>query len=227
VTADEERERLWGEAFGAEIARIENTSPVLRSRWRAARKGAEGEAWWWTNGPLMIERYLKARPAELTASLPSSTAALSPAEVAIELERTVPVDTPYGPIDYRAIIDRVTVRTDPAGATTLVIRDYKSGYQMPDSTQQLGEYGQVLRLLGVPAQVKITGTYFNARKGEWTPEADLEADGWSAEWFRYHVATGHAERLKLTSGPTPARPSQFCGGCPVRWACPLKNGAKS
>lgn len=222
-------ETLWEQHFGAEIAKIEATSPVPRSRWRASKQGAEGETWWNANGPLMIERYLKARPAEPTAGMPRQPQDQWGAlEDAIELERTVAVQTPYGPIAYRAVIDRITVRPPEHGDSdvTLIIRDYKSGDRMPDSTQQLGEYAQVLRLLGVPPSVRILGSYFNARKGTWTPEVDLEAAGWTAEWFAYHVASGHAERLKLTAGPTPARPSSFCGGCSVRWACPVKNGAR-
>lgn len=216
---------IWDHYFAIEVAKVEASSPVPRSRWRASKQGAEGETWWNANGPEMVKRYLAARPSEPTASF--SIGPNSPSmEPAIEIERTVEVPTPYGPIDYRAIIDRVTVRGgESASFPTLVIRDYKAGATMPSDTQQLGEYANVLRLLGVPPQVKIVGTYFNARKGVWTPEVDLEAEGgggWTAEWFVYHITTGHAQRLALTTGPTPARPSSFCGGCPVRWACPIK-----
>jgi hypothetical protein len=216
-------ETMWSEHFGAEIQKTEASVPVPRSRWRASKGGAEGETWWNVNGPLMIERYLKARPAEPTAMIYNGAQeAVGSSAVAIELERTVAVQTPYGDIDYRAIIDRVTVRSDPqTGATTLVIRDYKTGDRMPYTHEQLGEYANVLRLLGVPPRVRIVGTYFNARKGVWTPEIDLDR-AYSPEWFTYHVTTGHAQRLALTQGPTPARPSTFCGGCPVRWACPVR-----
>lgn len=228
-------ELIWKTAFEAECARIEATSPVPRSRWRASKQGAEGETWWNVNGPEMLRRYLAARPDEPTAQFPRQheDGALDHAAIdeAIELERTVKVPTAYGPIDYRAILDRVAVRI-PDGAysdsytETLIIRDYKTGDRMPGDTSQLGEYAQVLRLIGVPPRVKILGTFFNARKGTWTPEVDLEAAGWTAEWFTYVVTSGHAQRLALTQGPTPARPSSFCGGCSVRWACPIK-GVKS
>ncbi len=229
VTADEEAPRLWVEAFEAECQKIEATSPVPRARWRASKQGAEGETWWNANGPEMLRRYLAARPAEPTVMLSPapSAGATAPNDAAIELERTVDVPTPYGAIEYRAILDRVTVRHEmlndrPIGIVALVIRDYKTGATMPDSTSQLGEYAQVLRLLGMPPQTKILGTYFNARKGTWTPEVDLEAEGWTADWFTWLVSTGYADRLALTTGPTRARPSSYCGGCPVRWACPVK-----
>lgn len=217
-------DHLWRHHFDVEVQMTEASQPVPRSRWRASKRGAEGETWWNANGPEMLRRYLAARPDEPTASLPASPPdPLGALEDAIEIERAVDVPTGYGPVQYRAIIDRVTVRHDPRpGGVTLVIRDYKTGDRMPSDTQQLGEYASVLRLLGVPPQIKIVGTFFNAHKGTWTPEVDLD-EAWPAEWFTYLVTTGHAQRLALTQGPTPARPSPFCGGCSVRWACPVKN----
>lgn len=216
-------EKTWRAAFDAECQKIEATSPVPRSRWRASKQGAEGETWWNVNGPLMITRYLAARPAEMTATMPALDDPHGALSDAIELELTMDVPTPYGPLPYRAILDRVTwdVRR-----TAYVIRDYKTGASMPEDTSQLGEYANVLRLFGVPAGIKIFGTYFNARKGTWTPEVDLD-QAWPLEWFVHHVASGHAARLALTTGPTPARPSSYCGGCSVRWACPVKNAGRT
>lgn len=208
---------LWRTHFEAECAKIEQSSPVPRSRWRASKQGAEGETWWNANGPEMLRRYLAARSARPTATLPRPGDPHGALQDAIELELTAAVPTNYGPIDYRAVIDRVTW---DAARNAYVIEDYKTGDRMPGDTSQLGEYANVLRLLGVPPHVKIFGTFFNARKGTWTPEVDLSV--WSAEWFTYLVTTGHAQRLALTQGPTPARPSSFCGGCAVRWACPIK-----
>lgn len=214
----------WDVVFGKEIELVESTSSVPRTNWRASKQGAEGETWWNANGPLMLSRYVKARPADPTWN--AYTVSAEGFELALELERTVSVQTPYGPLPYRAILDRVTQRNplpgDPSNYITLIVRDYKSGDRMPEDTSQLGEYGQVLRLLGVPPQVKILGTFFNARKGTWTPEVDLEQEGWTLDWFTHHVASGHAGRLALTTGPTPVRTSNYCGGCPVRWACPVK-----
>lgn len=214
-------ETLWRKHFDAEVQKIEESSPVPRSRWRASKQGAEGETWWNANGPEMIRRYLAARPAEPTALLPrESLPGYSEQLPAIEIELSADVPTAYGRISYRAILDRVTVRYAD-GSTTLVIRDYKTSASMPSDTSQLGEYANLLRLLGVPPQVRIVGTLFNARKGTWTPEVDLDAE-WPAEWFTYHITQGHAQKFALTQGPTPIRPSSFCGGCPVRWACPVK-----
>lgn len=234
VTADEESGRLWSEAFDAEVQKIEASSPVPRARWRASKAGAEGETWWRASGPEMIKRYLAARPDEPTAHLPTGINALDGLPLqkpSIEIELIADVPTPYGPMPYRAVLDRVTVRPDGDGgrapdtlgiAATLVIRDYKTGDRMPPDVSQLGEYAQLLRFLGVPREVKILGTFFNARKGTWTPEVDLEAAGYTAEWFIYRVTAAQGQKLALTTGPTPVRPSSFCGGCAVRWACPVK-----
>jgi hypothetical protein len=218
---DMDCDATWRYFFEAECAKIEASSPVPRSMWRASKQGAEGETWWNANGPEMLRRYLAARPDEPTATLPTGPPDVMGAlEDAIEIERLVTVPTPYGLIPYKAILDRVTVR-NTADVTTLIIRDYKTGDRLPDSTSQLGEYANVLRLLGVPPQVKILGTFFNARRGTWTPEVDLD-ELWPAEWFTYLVTSAESQRRALTSGPTPARPSLFCGGCSVRWACPIK-----
>jgi hypothetical protein len=216
-------ETLWREHFDAEILRIEQSQPVPRDRWRAANKGAEHEAWWNANGPEMIRRYLAARPDQSTLQVQFGDPATGQTTVAIEWEVEALVPTPYGPVPYKAIIDRVTW-DERRGA--YVIRDYKSGKRAPDDTSQLGEYAHMLRLAGkVFADAKIYGTFFDARKGEWTPEVDL-LDAWPLDWFVYRVTSAYAQKLALTTGPTPARPSSFCGGCSVRYACPIKGVRK-
>lgn len=214
-------DELWRKYFDAEVQRIEQSSPVPRDRWRAASRGAEGESWWNANGPEMLRRYLRTRPDQLTLQfgVGAEDGKVLPG-AAIEWEVEAQVPTPYGPLPYKAVIDRVTwdVRR---GA--YVIRDYKTGKEMPDDSAQLGEYAHTLRLAGkVFTDAKIYGTFFNARKGEWTPEIDL-LEAWPLDWFVWRVTSAHADKLALTQGPTPARPSTFCGGCSVRYACPVKN----
>ena len=207
----------WKEHFEAEIARVSASSPVPVSVWRASRKGAEGRAWWEVNGPHLLRRYLAARPTDPTAI------GLTANEVpAIELELKVDVPTPYGPLPYHAILDRVTVMDVPPEVSDdfLVVRDYKTGYERPTDTTQLGDYAHVLRLGGVPESVRIMGTYFDARRGTWTPSVDLLA-AHPFEAFVYRVTTAHAQKRALTTGPTSARPSSYCGGCSVRYACPI------
>lgn len=212
MTESYDTEVTWKHHFEDEIARVAASSPVPEVRWRSSRKGAEGRTWWEVNGPLMLRRYLDARPAELPE------APLSTQRPAIEYEITADIPTPYGPIPFVAKIDRITV--DPSSGT-LTIRDYKSSYERPTDVTQLGEYAWALRFgLGVPEHIKIMGTYFDARRGEWTEPVDL-AEAYPFEAFQYRLTVAHAQKLALTTGPTAARPSSYCGGCPVRYACPV------
>jgi hypothetical protein len=212
-------ETVWKHHFEAEIDRVRETSPVPVSMWRASRKGAEGRQWWEVNGPQMLRRYLDARPDELTASLPRPDLDGCPIEPAIEREIRVDVPTPYGPLPFVAKLDRVTVHEDQQ-VTALIIRDYKTSYERPTDTTQLGDYANALRLAGVPEHVAILGSYFDARRGEWTTPVDL-LQAHPFEAFQYRVTSAHAQKRALTTGPTPARPSSFCGGCAVRYACPI------
>jgi hypothetical protein len=210
----------WRHHFQSQIDAVAATSPVPQSMWRSSDRGRRNETWWWENGPLMLRRYLDARPDEPTANQNATF------ESMIEYEVAADVPTPYGPLSYKAVIDRVTVRQPEPGGNfvTLVIRDYKTGAGQPDSIEQLAEYAWMLRLNGTPESVKIMGTFFDANKGTWSAPVDL-LEAWPFEAFAYRVAAGHAQKLALTSGPTPVRPSSFCGGCDVRYACPIK-GAK-
>ncbi|MET0426693.1 MAG: PD-(D/E)XK nuclease family protein [Actinoplanes sp.] len=203
-------ELVWKHHFEQTISEVAATTTVPRSVWRSSRKGAEGEAWWWVNGPKFLRAYLDARPADVTWA--------PVGEPAIEIERTIDVPTPYGPIPFTAKIDRVTYdeRTD-----AYILRDYKTSYERPTDTTQLGDYAWALILAKqIFADRPILGSYFDARRGTWTEPVDLLA-AHPFEAFQYRVTTAHAQKLALTDGPTPARPSSFCGGCSVRYACPV------
>lgn len=222
-------EQCWEHAFGQAIAEIESTSPVPRALWRASKRGAEGETWWNANGPEMLKRYLAARPAEPTMDIPVLGAGGIEQIIGIEADLTVqvPTGTGYGVLPFNAILDRVTagaIPGDPARGA-LIVRDYKSGDRMPDSNAQLAEQAWTLRLTlgqlgGPPSEARIYGTYFNARKGTWTTPVDLFAE-YTWDWFVYRLVSAHAQKLALTTGPTPARVTSYCGGCSVKWACPV------
>jgi hypothetical protein len=211
-------EITWKHHFEATIAAVAATTAVPISVWRAARRGGEGEQWWRFNGPLMLRRYLDARPDEPTITVDST------GTPAIEWEVATDIPTPYGPLPYKGVLDRVTV-TRGAGEmeTAVVIRDYKTSYERPTDTTQLSEYAWMLMLSGanLHGSTHILGTYFDARRGTWTEPVDLLA-AHPFEAFQYNVTSRHAQKLALTTGPTPARPSSFCGGCSVRYACPVQ-----
>jgi hypothetical protein len=211
-------ETVWAHHFDGQIQAVAMTTPVPQSMWRASRKGAEGEQWWRVNGPLMLRRYLDARPTDVTWQVTDAVG--TPGPIAIELDRTIDVPTPYGPIPFKAQLDRVTISDD---GRTLTILDYKTSYDRPSDTTQLGDYAWVLAFAFpdlVAAGVKILGSYFDARRGTWTEPVDL-LQAHPFEAFQYKRTTDHAQKLALTTGPTPARKSNYCGGCAVRYACPI------
>jgi hypothetical protein len=222
-------EDMWKEHFESTITAVAMTTPVPQSVWRAARKGAEGEQWWRVNGPLMLRRYLDARPDESTWNASKVGVGGITVETAIELDETIDVPTPYGPIPFNGKIDRVTVQPFQGHETShaaLVIRDYKTSYERPTDTTQLGDYAWVLYFAYpdlAATGVKILGSYFDARRGEWTTPVDL-LQAHPFEAFQYRVTTAHAQKRALATGPTPARPSSYCGGCSVRYACPVMAG---
>jgi hypothetical protein len=202
----------WKEHFEAEVQRVTESSPVPEAKWRSSRQGAEGRTFWEVNGPLMLKRYVDARPTgACTAILYQSPA--------LEIEIKCDVPTAYGPVPFVAKLDRVT--HDHPNTDMVTIRDYKTSYERPTDFTQLGEYAWALRLSGAVAPgAIIEGTYFDARRGEWTTLVNLIAAlPWDA--FVYRVTAAYAQRLALTTGPTPARPSSYCGGCSVRYACPV------
>lgn len=224
---DYDCERTWRHHFEAQIAVVQSSTTVPISSWRAARKGAEGRAWWEVNGPLMLRRYLDARPSEPTFDVPVVGVGGIEQVSGIEAELTIDVPTNYGPVPFVAKLDRVTAGHVPGHPAigALVIRDYKTSYERPTDTTQLGDYAWTLRSTlarcgGPLAEVPILGTFFDARRGEWTEPVDLLA-AHSFESFQYRVTAAHAQKRALTTGPTPARPSSYCGGCSVRYACPV------
>lgn len=49
--------REFAKAFPEEIAKVEDESGIQKSEWRAAKKGQEDEAWWWSAGMNMLRSY--------------------------------------------------------------------------------------------------------------------------------------------------------------------------
>lgn len=220
-------ELTWKFHFSQTIEATAMSSAVPQSVWRASRKGAEGEAWWWVNGPKFLRAYLDARPDEPTMDIPVYGVGGIESVSGIEADLTIDVPTNWGPIPLNAKLDRVTAGHVPGHPKVgaLIIRDYKTSYERPTDTTQLGDYAHVLRAtlarVGGPiAEVPIYGSYFDARRGTWTEPVDL-LQAHPFEALQYRITTQHAQKRALTTGPTPARPSSFCGGCSVRYACPI------
>lgn len=208
---------LWERALHTEIADTTQHSAMPLDQWRASAKGKEGYDWWRVEGGPMLQRYLDNRLSYPIAKLPNQHGQpLPPVVAAVEAPFTLRVPTREGDLRVEGILDQV--RNTDAG---LVVVDLKSGAHMPDDTFQLGiaAWAIIQRLYGITSfdMPKIFGMFYNARKGTYTDRVDLlERHPWEEILYRFHAA-----EAKRAAGVYTPRRSSFCGGCSVRYACPV------
>jgi len=194
---------LWLTYFNAEIEDTENVSGMARSEFRASNQGKENYDWWRVEGALMLQRYVAWRQGEFL----TDTLLIGPtARPMLEWETTYKVDH----VPFKTILDSVWKRADGVA----IIRDWKTGSMAPDD-RQLCTQAWGLRMAGWQGPVLVQ--FFDARKGTFSEPFDpFERMTWDD--VRYFVLSGDAQRrLPIPS----ARPSDFCGGCPVAYACPI------
>lgn len=202
---------LWSTAFMVEIiAQVMLCPQVPQVDWRASgRGGAEGYTWWLTCGPDMVRRYLDLRLAELAN--PNSRVIMGAQGGAAMIEHEGALDVEGTP--HKLVIDQVWRR----GNDAVMIDDVKSGASAPrGGTFQLAQYAWWLRReYGYTG--KIYGRYWNARTGEYSAPVDLiELHPWDEIVWRIKDA-----QAKKEAGLFGANPGPFCGGCPVKHACPV------
>lgn len=222
-------EALWGWAFGQAITEKAIESPVPQDQWRASKQGMEGYTWWLVNGGDMVQKYLDARLIEIGGQgwrkimmhtnpigFDGPDGSYSPM---IEWEYVTDVEG----VPFKGVIDQVWQVTDRRAGIEpgdLLIDDCKSGAKVGPDTRQLGEYALWLRgQLPSVAQgaVRIWGRYYDARKGTWTEPVDLLA---THSRIELETRVAGADLKKQHGMFTPNR-SNFCGGCPVKHACPI------
>jgi hypothetical protein len=201
---------LWLVELEAQIVVAEGDGGMTRDQFRASGQGRENYDWWRVEGALMLQRYVDWRRSEHGAS---QQLLLGPGGAPmLEWEITYDVDG----VPFKTILD--SVWTDATQGLvqgrTAIIRDWKTGSMTPDD-RQLCTQAWGLRKAGWQGEILVQ--FFDARKGTFSEPFDPFA---RMTWddVRYFVLSGDAER-KL---PIPsARPSDFCGGCPVAYACPI------
>lgn len=207
--------------FSDEQEKMTDESGVSPEQWRTAAKGKEGRDWWIDNGTTMAANYLVNRVgwgrAHTLAMLPDGSPAV---EVGFAHN--------FGGVTLKGFIDQVWLRdTRTLGMyaqPVLVPRDLKAGARKPGSTFQLGVYDHAAReILGVPSGVKTESAYYMARKSE-----DLEVGDAGKAWPLASIAY----RAQTTAAADAAdnfiaRPSEFCGSCAFRTACPIMNGGSA
>lgn len=203
-------EGVWVSMFEGQIVDAERESGMTRQQFRASQQGKENYDWWRVEGAIMLRRYVDWRQgagaAETLMVLPLPGGGNRPA---LEWDLTYDVDG----IPFNAILDSVWI--DRSGAEPIaVIRDWKTGSTSPDD-RQLCTQAWALRKAGCPWEVRVQ--FFDARKGAFSDAFDpFERMTWDD--VRYFVLSGDAARRMSI---LPARPSDWCGGCSVAYACPI------
>lgn len=210
----------WDAAFHTEIARVESESDMGREQFRASNGGKENYDWWRVEGALMLKRYIAWRDGDGAGqALLNRPLLAGVGGPMLEWETTYQVDH----VPFTTILDSVWLdetRNASIGERTAIIRDWKTGSLTPDD-RQLCTQAWGLRKAGWQGQVLVQ--FFDARKGTFTEPFDpFERMSWDD--VRYFVLSGDAERrLPIL----PARPSDFCGGCSVAYACPVMGQRKA
>lgn len=166
----------------------------------------ENRAWWLDKGPEMVARYVLAQQGRETETL-----RLDGETLALELGFMLRLP---GLPPIKGYIDQVLY--DPRG-DRILIRDHKSGSQIPRDRLQLAVYRLALEeCFGITA-AGWWGDYWNARKGEATRGYDLGDRASVEQEVRYRVAVmDQAERLDMYA----PNPGNNCSACGVRSLCP-------
>lgn len=208
-SVQEEWDRAFAECISQEFEKTGNDLSTWRISGKVSRKWPEKEnrAWWETEGPRHVERWIKWRE-----TLPYPLWFTPEGKPANELDLTVY----FGSVKVKCIIDRVL--DTPQG---LAVVDLKSGSKSPVSILQLGICAGAVELkYGVRPAL---GTYFSTRKGEVTGFQSLAhlSVPLLTELFEEFVAKArwaYENRKFLPSS------GDHCAWCDVRNACALMNG---
>lgn len=202
----------WLEQFEQQIELTENEFGMPRQQFRASQQGKEGYDWWRVEGAAMLQRYMSWRQGSGAGQQVLTGPGGAPM---LEWETTYDVDG----VPFKTIIDSVWTNAHHDtvlgnAQPTAIIRDWKTGSMTPDD-RQLCTQAWGLRKAGW--QGPILAQFFDARKGTFSEPFDpLERMTWDD--VRYFVLSADAQRrLPIL----PARPSDFCGGCSVAYACPI------
>jgi len=193
----------WGTYLDREIVGVEQASGMVREQFRASAQGKEGYDWWRVEGAAMLQRYVDWRQGEFLTDTLLTGPDGAPM---LEWETTYGVDH----VPFKTILDSVWKRADGVA----IIRDWKTGSMTPDD-RQLCTQAWGLRMAGWQGPILVQ--FFDARKGVFSSPFDpFERMSWDD--VRYFVLSADATRRQPV---LPARPSDFCGGCSVAYACPI------
>lgn len=196
---------LWEQMFNLQIGATAGATTVPMEQWRASNKGLENYTWWLVNGVDMVSRYIASR--DITKILIDHNGPF------IERELRMRVNGPCGDLEFVGILDQVRQLDDGS----LLIVDFKSGRSTQGDDFQLGSQGWLLATNEVRRDTPIKACWYDARKGTYSTAIDaLSAVTWDEIVYRVHAA-----EARRRTGVYSPRVSSFCGGCDVRYACPV------
>lgn len=209
----------WGAHFVVELqSELDKYRAVEpdESKWRTAgsklvayKATGENVAFWLTQGPLMVAKYIAWRKANEhvydVLRLPDGSPAL-------ETEML----TYFGTVQVKAFADLVLLDIN-TGATIVV--DRKSGKNAPKSLDQLGVYR-----LGLEDTYKIPmwyGAYFMARTGQLHPKVPEPLEKYDNGHLTIRFENMDA---KAKAGEFPPNITKLCDYCGVRKFCSYQGG---
>lgn len=236
---------LFSEHFESELLGLVEDHPDM-GHWSVAgraKKNPEDVTWWRTNGPKMVDNYVRWR--HMSGWKPWRT---PDGELAIELDISIEVGgctttsantattgaasaggaraggaTTSAPMPLKMYVDQVMVApknpATPSLGGNLVIVDLKTGARTPDSDLQLGVYRLgILKKYGVDVRL---GAYWMARKGELSEVFDLSRlrPELLELWFRRF-------RQATDAGLFVPHPTALCRACAMRDYCSAYGGSK-
>jgi hypothetical protein len=213
-------ETLWTEAFEAAIVEQRDSAllwPV--ETWYAANGGKEGYDWWRVEGGDMIRRYIDhhdARRREAFPTLHVSEASVDKGAMSVVPVIELPFTMDVEGVQSQGFIDFAVRGASQHDWEELTVIDWKSGRQEPSEHIQMAEYAWALQRLHGPARGPIWGSYWMARKGEYTPPVNLLEDyPWAEVAYRFRsAARGYA------AGVFTPHVTNLCVACGSRASCP-------
>lgn len=201
-------QELFDQAFMEEIWEAYLKDPDIDS-WAASKKGTEGQAFWWKNGPTYVQRWIDWTKEYSHWRL----ATLSDGRSGVELEFKPTI----GGREVRMFIDRLYVLENG----DVIVVDLKTGTWDADLLQA-GLYAEgVYQETGIRP---IWGAFWYARKGFDPRKHVKNLEGFTPHWLG-SIVEGFFRDIE--AGNFPAKQTALCNSCSVRKACAAVGGAQA
>lgn len=209
---DDSIPQLWTARFQAIITETIISNPLWpESTWHASKGGKEDRAWWDSDGPEMVHRYLEWRARWIAQGWELIKDAQGPL---IEREFL----TFIGGKPVKGFVDQAWYHPQ---RELVAILDAKSGASAPPDYFQLAVYAQALRTVGRHAATWVGG-YWDARKGELMAPGlvELEKRHTFGE-IEMRFTTFNAMNNANLYPPNTNTAFGGCNSCSLKRSCPI------